>query len=61
MEIVSVEAFITKQYVFRKDNVDYSCLVHIKNNQITDVSITASNGLQPDFTAIEEIKSLITI
>lgn len=61
MEIVSVEVFITKQYVFRKDNQDYSCLVQIKNNQITDISITANNGSQPDFTVIEEIKSLITI
>lgn len=61
MEIIGVEVFITKQYAFRKDNVDYSCLVQIKNNQITDISITASNGLQPDFTAVEEIKSLITI
>lgn len=61
MEIVSVEVFITKQYVFRKDNQDYSCLVQIKNNQITDILVTANNGSQPDSTVIEKIKSLITI
>lgn len=61
MEIVSVEAFITKQYVFRKDFVDYSCLVQIKNNQITDINITANNGAQPNSSVLEEIKSLIVI
>ena len=61
MEIVSVEVFITKQYVFRKDNQDYSCLVQIKNNQIADILITTNSGFQPDSTIIEEIKSLITI
>jgi len=61
MEIVSVEAFITKQYIFRKDSQDYSCLVQIKNNQITDVSITANSGTQPDSSVVEEIKNLIVI
>lgn len=61
MEIVSVEVFITKQYVFRKDNQNYSCLVQIKNNQVTDISVTANNGSQPDSTVVDEIRSLITI
>ena len=61
MEIVSVEVFVTKQYFFRKDFVDYSCLVQIKNNQITDISITSNNGMQPNPSVVEEIKSLITI
>ena len=61
MEIVSVEAFITKQYVFRKDNVDYNCLVQIKNNQITDVNVTSSNSMQPELSVINDIKNLISI
>jgi len=61
MEIVSVEVFITKQYVFKKDNITYSCLVQIKNNQIVDVSVTADNGTSVDSETIEEIRSLISL
>lgn len=61
MEIISVEAFITKQYVFRKDGQDYSCVVQIKNNQITDVNVTTNSSIQVDFFVLEEIKNLITI
>jgi len=61
MEIISVEGFITKQYVFKKDNTTYSCLVQIKNNQITDISVTADNGLSVNQEVIEEIKGLISL
>ena len=61
MEIVSVEVFITKQYSFKKDNITYSCLVQIKNNQISDISVTADNGFTVNQEAIEEIKNLITL
>jgi hypothetical protein len=61
MEIVSVEVFITKQYGFKKDNTTYSCLVQIKNNQITDISVTADNGSSVDSKTIEEIRSLISL
>lgn len=61
MEIINVEVYITKNYVFSKNNIDYSCLVQIKNNQITDISITTNNGLEPDFESVNEIKNLISV
>ncbi len=61
MEIVSVEVFITKQYGFKKDNTIYSCLVQIKNNQITDISVTADNGFTVKQEVIDEIRNLITL
>jgi hypothetical protein len=61
MEIVSVEVFITKQYIFKKDDITYSCLVEIKNNQVTNVNITSSDVPTISQDIIEEIKSLITI
>jgi hypothetical protein len=61
MEILSVEVYITKQYGFKKDSTTYSCLVQIKNNQITDISVIADNGTSVDSETIEEIRSLISI
>jgi len=61
MEIIGVEVFITKQYMFKKNDVNYSCLVEIKNNQIANIFITASNGLNVDQNITEEIKNLISI
>ena len=57
MEIINVEVFITKQYIFNKDNTSYSCLVQIKNNQITDINVTADNGSSVDSETMEEIRN----
>ena len=47
--------------MFKKNDVNYSCLVEIKNNQIANIFITASNGLNVDQNITEEIKNLISI